>query len=380
MPTLLAPLGLAVLAALTIPLLIHLARRTEQRRTDFAALRWLRAKPRPRQRPRFEEWPLLIVRLLLLAMLALWLARPVTPAPPDRSPRLYVVPGMATGEADPWIKMGMKGHWLAPGFPALDAPVPQEPIAVASLVRQLDSELPPGVPVHLLVPAVIEGADAQAARVSRPIDWRVVPGRMSAPRPRTPKPMTLAVRADPGRRDSRFLAAVASAWAPAGAPIDFAPLTTPLPSRDTPVAWLDGGTMPATLVAWVRSGGTAIVPSDMAAPSGPGVAVHDRGARTFLSATPLGHGRLFRFTVPLTPAALPALLEPDFPDRIRAAVRAAPTPDRAYASAIAPQVGAAATVRPTPLREWRDVVALAIAALFLVERWLATGRRRWAAP
>ncbi|MEJ8630678.1 BatA domain-containing protein [Sphingomonas sp. I4] len=114
MPTLLAPAALAVLAALAIPLLIHLARRTEQRRTDFAALRWLRAKPRPRQRPRFEEWPLLIVRLLLLAMLALWLARPVTPAAPDLHPRIYVVPGLTATAATPWLSERAEGYWLAP--------------------------------------------------------------------------------------------------------------------------------------------------------------------------------------------------------------------------------------------------------------------------
>ena len=44
--TLLAPAGLLALAALAAPLLIHLAKRTQQRPTDFAALRWLRPKPR----------------------------------------------------------------------------------------------------------------------------------------------------------------------------------------------------------------------------------------------------------------------------------------------------------------------------------------------
>ena len=70
------PAGLAALAALLLPLLIHLARRDQQQLIDFAALRWLAAKPRPRHRIRFDEWPLLLVRLLLLALLAGLLARP----------------------------------------------------------------------------------------------------------------------------------------------------------------------------------------------------------------------------------------------------------------------------------------------------------------
>ncbi|MFT4198344.1 MAG: BatA domain-containing protein, partial [Pseudoxanthomonas sp.] len=48
--TLLLPAALAALAALALPLLIHLARRSQPHSTPFAALRWLRAAPRPRRR------------------------------------------------------------------------------------------------------------------------------------------------------------------------------------------------------------------------------------------------------------------------------------------------------------------------------------------
>ena len=48
----LLPAGLAALAAVLLPLLIHLARRSEQRPTVFAALQWLRQKPKPRHRIR----------------------------------------------------------------------------------------------------------------------------------------------------------------------------------------------------------------------------------------------------------------------------------------------------------------------------------------
>ncbi len=67
---LLAPAALAALVALLLPLLLHLARRDATRPTPFAALRWLRERPRPRRRLRFDDWPLLLVRLLLLALLA----------------------------------------------------------------------------------------------------------------------------------------------------------------------------------------------------------------------------------------------------------------------------------------------------------------------
>ncbi len=74
---LLLPAGLAALFALLLPLLLHLHRRTEQQPAMFAALRWLQGRQRPQRRIRFEEWPLLALRLLLLAALALLVAQPV---------------------------------------------------------------------------------------------------------------------------------------------------------------------------------------------------------------------------------------------------------------------------------------------------------------
>ncbi|WP_294235583.1 BatA domain-containing protein [uncultured Sphingomonas sp.] len=378
MPTLLVPAALTALAALVLPLLIHLARRTEQRPTDFAALRWLRAKPRPRQRPRFEEWPLLITRLLLLALIAFWLARPVTPATPDRRAHVYVVPGVKA----PTLAKDVEGHWLAPGFPALDRPAPRGAVPVMSLVRELDAALPPDTPVRILVPAIIEGADAERPRLSRKVAWQVVPGAMTPPRPETPRLLKLTVRADPGadpgRSAARYLAAVAAAWGPV---VDLAPLDAPLPPRDTVVAWLGTGAMPAKLIAWVKSGGTALVPQDVAAPSATtATAARDGEGRPFLDVMPLGRGHVYRFTRALTPPTLPALVEPDFPDRLRAAIRPPALPVRAFATHIAPEAGAAPAFRAMARREWRDALALLIAVLFVLERWLATAKRRWRAP
>ncbi|HEY6943337.1 BatA domain-containing protein, partial [Dokdonella sp.] len=74
---LLAPLGLVALAAWALPILVHLVRRLQLERTEFAALRWIAVDAQPRRRVRFERPWLLLVRLLLLAALALLLAQPV---------------------------------------------------------------------------------------------------------------------------------------------------------------------------------------------------------------------------------------------------------------------------------------------------------------
>ena len=142
-PMLLLPAGLAALAALALPLLIHLAKRQQQRPTVFAALRWLRARPRPRRRVRIDEPWLLAVRLLLVALLAVLLAQPALLGVEDKRPRLLVAPGVddamiLAARADPEVD----ARWLAPGFPALDGGAPLGDFATASLLREFDATLP----------------------------------------------------------------------------------------------------------------------------------------------------------------------------------------------------------------------------------------------
>lgn len=73
----LAPLFLAGLAALSIPLILHLIRRTPRGRQDFSSLMFLSpSPPRLTRRSRIDNWLLLLLRLAALALLALAFARP----------------------------------------------------------------------------------------------------------------------------------------------------------------------------------------------------------------------------------------------------------------------------------------------------------------
>ena len=114
---LLAPLGLAALAALVVPLLIHLRRRTEEVPVDFAALRWLEARPRPRRKPQLDELLLLGLRLLLVALLALLLARPAVLGWEDDGARVLVAPGVDAAAAREAAGPEAELRWIAPGFP-----------------------------------------------------------------------------------------------------------------------------------------------------------------------------------------------------------------------------------------------------------------------
>ena len=174
----LIPAALAALAALLLPLLIHLARRSEQHPTEFAALRWLRQKPKPRHRIRFDEWPLLLVRLLLLVLFALLLARPVLFGSQSHAPYVAVAPGVEPSQARAALTVAdARWHWLAPGFPELKGQVPASTAPVSSLLRELDASLPVDVPVTVFVPSQLDGVDAQRIVLARKVDWRVLPSR-----------------------------------------------------------------------------------------------------------------------------------------------------------------------------------------------------------
>lgn len=402
---LLFPLGLAALAAWLIPLLVHLVRREEQRPTDFAALRWLSARLKPRAKIRFEDLPLLALRLALLAAMALLLAKPVLFGGAGEAPWLLVVPG-ADPAAAPDLPDTTQRRWLAPGFPPLDAPRPDAAIPVSSLLRQLDAELPAATPVTVLVPAVIGGADGERPRLARTVDWRIVAGAMAPAVPVSTPPRALAVRAVAAREPAlRFLRAAAVAWprldardAPAATeaspsapasetittadasidatPLDVGDADASLPAIGTPLVWLVPGELPAALREWIQAGGQALVEpgSDWPLPA-PGVASwRDAEGRVLARSAALGRGRLTQLQQPLAPAELPALLEPDFPRRLHELMQATPpAPTRADAATHAPLAGGPGF--PESPRPLDTPLLWLIVALFALERLWATRRR-----
>ena len=117
-PALLLPAALAALVALAIPVVIHIARRTESRTVDFAALRWLDPRPKPRRSLKIDERVLLAVRLLLLAALVLLLARPVLWNLADDRRVVAVAPGTSAETIAAATTEDDRVVWLAPGFPA----------------------------------------------------------------------------------------------------------------------------------------------------------------------------------------------------------------------------------------------------------------------
>ncbi|HZV84901.1 MAG TPA: BatA domain-containing protein [Brevundimonas sp.] len=382
-PALLLPVGLAALAAVLIPLIIHIARRTESRTIDFAALRWLEAKPKPRQRPRIDERWLVALRLLLLAAIALWLARPVLWGVEDDRRVVAVTPGVSAASIASVAGGDARRVWLSPGFPAIGGSTPAAPANPISLIRHLDAELPPSTPLTILVPAILDGADAQRPILSRRVTWQVAAQTTAEPPPlRRPTP-TLTLRHSPTATDAiRYFRAAAAAWAEPGAAPRFqaAAADTPIERDTTTLVWLAPGRLPAPVVDWIRDGGAALLSAEVQLPveGSPGVVWRDPVGQPLALAEPLGRGRVIRLTRPLEPASIPALLEPDFPDTLLALLAPPPAPARVAAVDHAPLAGIASyDLPPFDLRPW---LALLIALIFGAERWMATRHTRAAAP
>lgn len=375
---LLLPMALAALAALALPLLVHLVRRTEDRPVLFAALRWLRPADQPRQRRRFDEWLLLALRLLLLALLALWLAQPVLHGHRDARPWLLVVPGADASRA-PELPDAER-RWLAPGLPSLDVPMPRDEASLASLLRDADAAIPPDAPITVLVPERIVRTDAQRPRLSRAVDWIVTPGRQTAIAA-APAPWRIAVRHDATHAGALpFLRAAAAAWereakqarhAPPA--LDIAETTAPVPAQASHAIWLSATPVPEPLLAWTRGGGQLLLAQDATLPepdAAPATAWRADDGTPLAQASPFGRGRLLRLLAPLQPASMPVLLDAGFPRQFADLLAPAPPrPTHALAADWAPLTGAAAaTTAPLPLQPW---LAVLLALVFAVERVVA---------
>ena len=187
MLSLLHPAALWTLAALALPLAIHL-RRPPARTVRLGSLRSLEnISRRPWRHPRWRELLLLCVRLGLLAVLALWLAEPRWTAPPATGPRRWALldptanlDGDARARWQALRADGYETRLLAPGFPAVsgvpspaaDPPAPD----LWSLLREADAELPAGSALAVFSPGRLT-----ALRGVRPalahcrVEWQPTP-------------------------------------------------------------------------------------------------------------------------------------------------------------------------------------------------------------
>ncbi len=384
--TLLAPIGLAALAAAALPIAIHLVRRLQPATTEFAALRWISERVGPRRRILFERPWLLLLRLVLIALLALLLAQPVL-FETARAPKPWIVvaPGVDRASAlAAGAGIDADWRWLLPGFPSFDSVPPSTNVPLASLLRELDAQQPASAKITVVVPQEVGGLDGERPQIAHAFDWRFVAGRMADTVPTAPAaPIHFAVRYSAETRSSlMYLRAAVAAWnqrEPGRYLLDAQPLDAPIPAETQWLAWLAPQTTPA-VSAWIEHGGVALLTNR---PSANGVALWRNGRQQVLARIESsGRGSVLALPGTLTPSALPLLLDAGFPDRLRVALRgAAPAPTRAHADAVKPRhidrvIGDARASEGSNPLDTR--IALLVAALFVVERIVATRVRKLA--
>ena len=382
---LLAPIGLTALAALALPLLIHLVRRIELRTTVFAALRWISERIRPRRRLRFERPWLLLLRLALLGLLALLLARPVINEPTIAKPAwVLVAPGADLGAARAAVSIaGADWRWLAPGFPAIETPSASGSVPTASLLREIDADLPHDSQLAIVVPEQVAGLDGERPRLARTYEWHVVPGRMpAAPAPPQRDTVELSVRYAPSAES--HVAYVRAAITALNArdsgryELDAQAEDVPLAATARELVWL-GSAPPPAITAWIEAGGTALVDAALVEqrPQATGAPIwRDADGNVLARVQALGHGRLVTLTAALSPDTFPRVLDADFPQHLLDLLQGSPAaPTQASADALRPSTTPTAAEHSAtlasvkPLDPW---LALLIAALILVERIVAT--------
>ena len=376
----LLPAGLLAVASLLLPLLIHLARRPQHRVIDFAAMRWLVQGERPRRRLRFEDLPLLLSRLALLALLALLLAEPILHGD-WRAPRHWVLidPALEQTRAvaevsDPEARL----RWLVPGFPALDSkPDPAGAASLASLLREFDDGIADADRLTVVVPERVHGLDAQRLALRHAVDWRILPSESSMRvEPSASAPVKVALRHTAHESDAlRYLHAVVAAWqeSPGTAwSVSEGTLNVPIDADTQWLIWLDAP-VPGPVLSWVKRGGRVLVNSE--APANATAIWRNAQGEVIASGQRHGAGRVIYLLPRLSPQDFGQALDADFPERVKFLFAGgAQDPGSDYAQNARPLQSAEPG---KPLRTALDrLLMVLVAGTFLLERVLASRRRK----
>lgn len=193
--TFLAPSGLLALLGVAVPVAIHLWNRRPGRTVQVGSIRWLDAAANRRLRNlKLEQVALLLLRLLVVAVLALALANPVwRQPPPPRRGQVFISPDLLASESltavrpaiDSLRRRGFVLRQLAPHFPRVSDTVWQQlaatPAARAAAsysfwprVQQAADSFP-GQPLYVYTSAVLRHFQGQRPTLPAAVRWQTVP-------------------------------------------------------------------------------------------------------------------------------------------------------------------------------------------------------------
>lgn len=319
----LAPLWLAALASLVVPLALHLWSRRTGRAVRVGSIRLLSGSPPPMaRRPRLHDPWLLALRCTLLAALVLALARPywaphAQPAPPTWALVATDVVDRA-GLVDSLERTGRTVRPLDPSDLWLS-------LAIA------DQSAPPRTHFEVFAAPLLSGTRGTRPQLRSPVVWHP---RASAQEPATPAtPLSqgriVAVFADADRSDdARYVAAAVGA---AGTVSGIPAIVTIRATAVTDVGdvgpadwivWLSGQPLPEVVEQRLQAGATVL--TDLGRVQHPVIRAAfgldhapvwtDATGDALLTVTREGRGLRYRFHSRFAPAWSSLVLDPQFPE------------------------------------------------------------------
>jgi len=196
----LSPLGLFALFSLVAPIAIHLLSRKPGKIVKVGSLKFLEASESRHLRSlELTDIPLLLVRLGLLALPALLLARPFWQSASAQTatknqgwvlvaPELVNQPhdSQVVKLVDSLVTAGNRLHLLAPDFPAVQiasGKIVNQEITGAnhaanywSLLREIDARLSAGIPLWVFAPDRLSFFHGERPILNRPVHWFNISG------------------------------------------------------------------------------------------------------------------------------------------------------------------------------------------------------------
>jgi len=188
------PLGLLALFSLVAPIAIHLLSRRPGKTVKVGSLKFLEASESRHWRSlKFTDIPLLLLRLALIAMLALLLAEPFWQKSTDQATAenqgwVLVPPEFINQPHDPQIDQlvdslvaaGNELHLLVPDFPSVQTTSERfpdhHPDNYWSLLREIDIKLPAGIPLWIFAPDRLSFFRGARPILKRTAHWLNIPG------------------------------------------------------------------------------------------------------------------------------------------------------------------------------------------------------------
>ena len=182
-----APLGLLSLLAVLVPLAIHLLSRKPGKIVKVGHLQFLESSASSRFKSlKLSEWPLLLVRLALLTLLAFMLAQPLwrektAGATPARTkvfvaPELLASHSVARAFLDSLAAGGHELYSFTAGFPALRSGEAFTSVFEGShnwsLVRELDDRLPALAPIQVVAVDRLSDYRGERPSLRREVGWK----------------------------------------------------------------------------------------------------------------------------------------------------------------------------------------------------------------